>query len=243
MLICSLDTSTLLGSVGWVCTADASARSAPLSFAESATSARPGHAETLLSRLTGILAFGDHRIKDIDLLVFGRGPGTFTGLRIGLSTVKGIALARGIPIIGISSLEALALSVQGNGLVAAFIDARRGELFSALYEVTHDDGWPSARKILTERVTKAAQSVAEIKDRIGMSKVIVTGNGIGPYQQEIRDGLGVGAVILPKLRWAPSAFWMARIGLELFNKYGQDNLDATEPVYLREPDARLPGKA
>ncbi|MCP4676449.1 MAG: tRNA (adenosine(37)-N6)-threonylcarbamoyltransferase complex dimerization subunit type 1 TsaB [Deltaproteobacteria bacterium] len=241
MLICSMDTSTLLGSIGWVSTADTSARSAALSFAESAAPAQPGHAETLLARLTDILAFGDYRIGDVDLLVFGRGPGTFTGLRIGLSTVKGIALAGMIPIIGISSLEALALSVHGNSLVATFIDARRRELFSALYEVTHDNGWPSARPLLAERVGGAAQSVAEIKEKIGSSRVIVAGNGIGPYQREIQDGLGAGAVILPQQRWAPSAFWMARVGLERFCKHGQDNLDTTEPVYLREPDARLPG--
>ncbi len=240
MLVLSLDTSTLLGSVGWVEVDKHDEGEASPAFAESISSASPGHAETLLTRIKTILSFGGHSIRDIGLIVFGRGPGTFTGLRIGLSTAKGIALAGQIPILGISSLEALALSSDRDGLVATLIDARRRELFGALYDVKHSEGWPSAQPLLQERVGPAAQVLDEISSLAGDRTVCVTGNGIAPYREQIIENFAQRGAILPEHSWAPSAVWMARIGHRRFVQNGPDSLDTLEPVYLREPDARLP---
>ncbi len=240
MLVLSLDTSTLLGSIGWVQVGNHDEGEAPAAFAESIAPASPGHAETLLARIKAILSFGGHSIRDIGLIVFGRGPGTFTGLRIGLSTAKGIALAGRIPVLGISSLEALALSLGRDGLVATLIDARRRELFGALYEVAHNAGWPAAKPLLQERVGSAAQVLGEISSIAGDRTVFVAGNGIAPYREQIVQIFTERGTILPEHKWAPSALWMARVGHRRFVQNGPDNLDTLEPVYLREPDARLP---
>ncbi|MCP4604237.1 MAG: tRNA (adenosine(37)-N6)-threonylcarbamoyltransferase complex dimerization subunit type 1 TsaB [Proteobacteria bacterium] len=241
MLVLALDTATLVGSIGWVCTTDSSSEASIEAFAECAAPARPGHAETLLPRMNEILAWGGYRVQDVDLVVFGRGPGTFTGLRIGLSTVKGLALALDVPAIGISSLEALAFSIRRDGLVATLIDARRSELFGALFEVAHPSGWPVATPIIEEWVGPSNEVIAELARRVESTDVFAVGGGIAPYRQDIIRGLGSSATILPEQSWAASAFWMARIGLKRFLERGPDDLDAIDPVYLREPDARLPG--
>ncbi len=179
-------------------------------------------------------------LGDVDLLVIGRGPGTFTGLRIGFSTAKGIALASGVPVKGISSLEALALSACSSGPVAAIIDARRGELFGACYEVRNPGIWPETEVRVEEHVGPAEQVIAAISNATKDGPVCWVGTGIGPYRREIEALLAEQAVFLPETYWSPSATWMARVGYERYCRSGPEDLDTFAPTYLREPDARLP---
>lgn len=236
MLVFAIDTATLQGSYGFV---ELSSTGEVLGHTVLSAPAAPGHAETALHRMTEVLSFGGFSLRDIELLVFGRGPGTFTGVRIGLSTVKGIAMASEAPVIGVSSLEALAFSSGRTGLVAPLIDARRKELFGALYEVLVDDnGWPSARCIMDERVDKAEVMTAAIRDASGGVSVGLLGNGVAPYRDVLTNRLE--GVLLPETTWTPSPFWMARIGHARYVDSGPDDLDTVEPVYIRAPDARLP---
>jgi N6-L-threonylcarbamoyladenine synthase len=238
MLVLAFDTSTLIGSLGWISVPRETPVRRVEAFAESTMPADPGHAETLLERIEALLASGGHGVEDVELVVYGRGPGTFTGLRIGLSTAKGLALARGVPLIGLSSLESLALSAGADGLVAPVIDARRGEIFTALYEITRDAGRPAARPMADERVIEPsafAQVVAGARDR---APVLLIGNGVDRYPAEL-EPFGVPG---PARASAVSAYWMAVNGLERFLDRGGDDPRTVEPVYLREPDARLPQK-
>lgn len=240
MLVLAFDTSTLTGVYGFAAFDGAAPRAAPLAHAERSDPAAPGHAETLLARLEELLRAGGLGFRDVDLVVWGRGPGTFTGLRIGLATAKGLALATGAPIAGVSSLAALAFSAGAEGRVAALIDARRGELFHALYDAGLDGDWPELRTIVDESVGPAAEALAAVSRAAPADEVLLVGNGIAPYRQQITSKLGDRARILSESRWAPSAFWLARFGRERFLAEGPDDLDAVEPVYLRAPDARLP---
>ncbi len=240
MLVLALDTSTLEGAVGWVKTKESALMARVEAFAECTAPASPGHAETLLKRTELILSYGNYRIKDVDLIVYGLGPGTFTGLRIGVSTVKGMGLARKIPILGMSSLHALALSTNESGLVATLIDARRAELYAALFKVTKKDNWPLAKPVIDEWVGPKDTVIAALKEKATRDKLFLTGNGIDPYQDQIADTLKTSGVILPRKNWVPSPFWMARIGLNRFLENGPDDLATIEPKYLREPDAKLP---
>lgn len=243
MLVLALDTASLVGTYGWARIVEIESGSASSSFATFQASARPGHAETLLDRIKGLLSFGGYTMEDLGLIVFGRGPGTFTGVRIGLATVKGMALARDIPIIGISSLEALAFSTGITGTVAALIDARRGELFFCLYRVFHDtDGWPIAEPITDERVGPVDSVIDEIHDQADGNPVTLLGNGVLPYRGTLEERLGQSARILAENRFTPDALWLARIGHKRYLDRGSDHLPGIEPVYLRAPDARLPGR-
>lgn len=238
MLVLAFDTSTLIGSLGWI----SARREAPVerldAFAEAALPASPGHAETLLERIDALLETGGHRIEQVELVVYGRGPGTFTGLRIGLSTAKGIALARGVPLIGLSSLECLALSAGAAGLVAPVIDARRGEIFTGLYEISLTAGRPEARRLADDRVIEPS-AFGQLLEEIGADRPpLLIGNGVARYPDE----LAAHGVIGPARTSAVSAYWMAVVGLERFLDRGGDDPRTVEPVYLREPDARLPRK-
>jgi len=243
MRILAIDTSTLHGSVGWIVAREAASFSEieVLDWALMSAPAVPGHSETLLSRIDNMLTAGRFKTEDVDLFVYGRGPGTFTGLRIGLATMKGLALASGKPIVGISSLESLAFSSPVSGTVACLIDARRKELFAGIYKVTRVGGWAEAKCIVPEWVAPAGEVIGHLSATKEDEPVFLVGNGIGPYRELIREKCSPeSCVILPEQYWAPSAVSMATAGLKLFLERGPDSLKDAVPVYLREPDARLP---
>lgn len=243
MITLAFDTSTLDAAVGWIRTAPATAgdpRPEVGAFSESTSPASPGHAETLIGRVSAALEAGGLAVGDLGLVVFGRGPGTFTGLRLGLATAKGIAVGADVPVVGVSSLEALARSVGGTGRVAALIDARRGELFHCAYEVELADGWPEVRALAEERVAPAAQAIDELRRLVGDSAAAVVGNGVSPYRDQVEAAFTAESGLPGHGIAAPSALWMARVGLETYLKRGGDDPAAVEPRYIREPDARLP---
>ena len=90
-----------------------------------------GHAELIFGRIAALLARNGLDYVDLERVVTTTGPGSFTGLRIGLSAARGIGLARGIPVVGVSSLMALSLSVDGPSTV--LLDARRGEAYFQIF--------------------------------------------------------------------------------------------------------------
>jgi tRNA threonylcarbamoyladenosine biosynthesis protein TsaB len=240
MLVLAFDTSTPTSSVGWAEIDLAGPRPEALRYASFVAPAEPGHAETLLDRVRAALATGGYDLKDVELLVFGRGPGTFTGLRIGLGTAKGLALAFGTKLVGLSSLEALALSAGVDGLVAPLIDARRGELYAALYDVRRDgDDRPRAALLAAEQVVRPEGLAELLRGHAAKGAIRFAGNGALRYADAIR-ALGVqlssGASAADPLR-------MAIAGAARFLSAGADDPIALEPSYLREPDAKLPKPA
>ncbi|NPV03303.1 MAG: tRNA (adenosine(37)-N6)-threonylcarbamoyltransferase complex dimerization subunit type 1 TsaB [Syntrophaceae bacterium] len=116
------------------------------------------HSETVLPALQWGLRLAGIGIGDVDLIALTMGPGSFTGLRIGASTVKGLALATGTPVVGVSTLEALAYNAAGfTGLVCPLLDARKGEVYGALYR---SDGQGLLEAVAEERVGAPAGIVA-----------------------------------------------------------------------------------
>ncbi|MGZ4431026.1 MAG: tRNA (adenosine(37)-N6)-threonylcarbamoyltransferase complex dimerization subunit type 1 TsaB [Gaiellales bacterium] len=97
-------------------------------MAESATRGRSTGAQRVLADISHLLAAAGLEIGSVGAIVCGRGPGTFTGLRIGLATARGLGFGLGVPVTGVSTLDAL---LHGDGVQVACIDARRGEVFAA----------------------------------------------------------------------------------------------------------------
>jgi tRNA threonylcarbamoyladenosine biosynthesis protein TsaB len=222
--------------VGWAEVDTQGPRPEVRRFASFVAEAEPGHAETLLDRMRAALAAGNIGLDDVELLVFGRGPGTFTGLRIGLGTAKGMALALGTKLVGISSLEALALSAGGDGLIAPLIDARRGELYAALYEVRFERHAYSASLVVAEQVVRPEEVAAFLQKRDIDGPIRFAGNGALRYAEVLRP-LGE---IPPVERSAADPLRMAIAGVERYLREGSDDPVALEPSYLRAPDAKLP---
>ncbi len=104
---------------------------------------RPRHATRLLGLITEVMERTGTGWEEIDRIAVGVGPGTFTGLRIGIATAKALARAAKIPLVGVSTLHALALGAaqtEGHPAVAAILDARRGEAFAAVWETSALEG-------------------------------------------------------------------------------------------------------
>jgi tRNA threonylcarbamoyladenosine biosynthesis protein TsaB len=177
---------------------------------------RPGHAAQLLALIAEVMKRGAVGWSDVQRLAVGVGPGSFTGLRIGLSTARSLAQARELPLAGTSSLAALAAPVKADR-VAAVIDARRGEVFAAI--------WEGGRQTLAP----VAIPPAELAARWPQSTVAV-GDGAVRFRQELE---AAGAIIPAddSELHRPSAVWICRLG---------DWTDSTPvlPSYLREPDAK-----
>ena len=95
------------------------------------------HSVTLLPMIDGLLKSAGLTLNDIDVFSCSVGPGSFTGVRIGTSAIKGLAYANGKPCVGVSSLEALAMNVTAeDGIICPVMDARRGQLYNALFAKT-----------------------------------------------------------------------------------------------------------
>ena len=109
------------------------------------------HSETLMPMIDAALKTGGVRPDQLDLYAVTAGPGSFTGLRIGLAAVKGMALAAGTPCAGVSTLEALAWCHTGSGTVIAALDARRGQVYWAAFDLkTHARLTPDAAAPVAE---------------------------------------------------------------------------------------------
>ncbi|MBN2525504.1 MAG: tRNA (adenosine(37)-N6)-threonylcarbamoyltransferase complex dimerization subunit type 1 TsaB [Deltaproteobacteria bacterium] len=238
MLILVFDTSTRNGTVGWVKLEENDDFPKVLDFAHMYLPAIPGHAERLLERLEFCLKSGGFNIGDVDLIVIGRGPGTFTGLRIGFSTAKSLSLVHRFPLVTVSTLEMLACNAPAPGHVVALIDARRKEVYAGVFERSSVNGYPCAIPIGEEVVTSPLQISELLSCRNIFTPVQLVGDGAIAYASQFAS-LGVSA-LAPSV--AIHSCHMAIHGFLSYKKNGAVNTALVEPEYLREPDARKPSK-
>lgn len=220
MKILATDTSTDILTVA-VCDEEAV-------LAEIAVHAPRTHSERLLVTAHNLLAEAGLSLADLDALAVGVGPGSFTGLRIGISAWKGLALGAGLPLVGVPTLDALArLHDQAERPVCPVLDARMGEVFYGI----HDPGAQG----MTRRVGPAVGPVSELITRIE-GPVLLAGDGAVRY----RDVLATG---LPEARFAPPlqnhtrAAAVAFEGLRLLEAGDSGDAGAVRPVYLRKSQA------
>jgi tRNA threonylcarbamoyl adenosine modification protein YeaZ len=194
----------------------------------------PGqHAERLLGILDELLQRSRWSKGDIALVACSVGPGSFTGVRVGVATAKGIALALEIPIVGVGSLEVMAHAFRSRRAAEdpehatiALLDARKGEVFWAAYG---DDG-----ALLAGPGHVAVASVAEIAKTVPRPKITFIGEIAG------RLGLGSARVVGSPETDRPDPAFLAQLALARFAARGADDLDALEPTYVRPPDITLP---
>jgi tRNA threonylcarbamoyladenosine biosynthesis protein TsaB len=195
------------------------------------------HAEHLLPRIQIQLGAAGWALSAIDLIAVGLGPGSFTGLRVGLATAKGLALATGIPVRGISSLAVLARAALEHAELALIaIDAGRGELFGGAYRGRA--GQP-LETILREHLALPEAFAREAAAR-GLGAASICGSGARRYQTEFAAGLGESLRSCEPLFDLPQGrhvAWEARMG---FEREGPSALARLEPVYMRPSDAKLP---
>jgi len=182
-----------------------------------------GHAEALLPLIERVMAAVPGGFESLDRVAVTVGPGSFTGLRVGISAARAIGLAAGVPVVGVTTLSAFLaplVAAGGNRLNAAAIDARHGHLYFQCIAA-------GARTIVPARHV----SVRDAARVIGSGPMTIAGSGAAILGNELRN-LGVDAKIADA-EIAPHIAWVARLGMAV------DPATALpKPVYLRAPDAK-----
>ena len=180
----------------------------------------PGHARELMPGVAAVLADAGLAYGDVDAIAVGVGPGTFTGLRIGVATARALAHAEDIPVHPVSSLAALAQGIGGDERLA-LIDAKRGELFAALYR-GDDEVWEPF-----------ATSPAELVDRVRKASLtpLAAGDGSLRFRKELEAG---GIEICPAGAHAVRGLHVCRLAALV----PAVPPEAVVPNYLRDPDAK-----
>jgi len=186
------------------------------------------HSERLLPQIDAGLKNSKIGISDIDLVTIANGPGSFTGVRIGLATAKGICMAHNIPLLPINTLELLANNIAfSTRNILAFIDARMAEVYAALYS-------PELEIILQETNTKPAEFLKLIKE-----PVIIVGDGAKEFKNEILES-GIDHTFCLEHQNIPLASTLISIALKSkIPDYDFESISVLEPYYLRKSQAEL----
>ncbi len=193
-------------------------------------SKKPGYAQKLLPTVERMLEELSLELSDIDGFAVAAGPGSFTGLRIGIATMEGLSYATKRPVVGISSLEATAHRYRFvTGWVAPILDARRREVFGALYEANGRE--------LKEVVAPVCESAERFLARLPKEPVLVAGTATLVYHELLsHESQG-------HLQSAASSFFLAeevaRLGSERLEKGSSAPLGSLEAIYLRPSDAEM----
>lgn len=199
-------------------------------------SERNVHASSLTLFIADVLKDANRSIDELDAIAVSMGPGSYTGLRIGVSTVKGMCYALGVPLIAIGTLEAMAagmLKRYAEGaefLLCPMIDARRMEVYTSVYTRNLDKISAVEAKIIDQH---------SFEDLLSENRILFFGDGAGKCRETL--GFNVNAVFIPDFVNSASDF-----SLLAFEKYQQEQFEDVayfEPYYLKDFLPTNPGKA
>lgn len=222
MRILALDTSTPSCSVAIV---DAAGPIAELDEEQGTT-----HTVHLMEMVEKTLDTAGWHLEDVDGIAVTRGPGSFTGVRIGISTVKGLALACDKPVVGVSTLRVLAHQAEGETRdILSMIDARRGEVYHARFR------WKNDR--LVRLSGDAVGGVDDALDGIDRPCLLI-GNGGLLHRERIREKSGGLCEVAPWGNHCPRATDVAKAARVRFDKPEATHPGQLRPMYLRRSDAQ-----
>lgn len=224
MKILAIETSTMLGGVAIMGESEGL-------IVEVRLNVKTAHSERLMTAIDNALKQAGMEVSDIDVFGVAIGPGSFTGLRIGLSTVKGFSYATGKPIVSVPTLEAFAWNFPYSAYpVCPMLDARKKEVYAAVFK------WRDGVyvRVIDETSIKPADLVKTLE-----YPVIYTGEGAELYREAIVEISGENAIFAPPHCMVPSPSNVAHLGLKK-----AVNGDFSEPVslvpfYIRRSEAEL----
>jgi len=218
--VIGIDTSAKTGSVA-LCDGDRLVAEVTLDMERT-------HSERLMPALDAALKLVGWEIADAELIAVATGPGSFTGLRVGVTTSKSLAFALGVPAVGVPTFDAIAHRWRyRDGELCILLDARKQEVYAARYQC--GDG--SARFIGEFRCLPVDDLLAEIEHR-----VLFVGDGVPPYRDRIGEALGDRAVFADAEAGMSRASAVAWIGAERADATPADAHDLA-PLYIRRPEA------
>ncbi|MDD5937272.1 MAG: tRNA (adenosine(37)-N6)-threonylcarbamoyltransferase complex dimerization subunit type 1 TsaB [Clostridiales bacterium] len=220
MKILALDSSGLVASVA-ILTEDSL-------LAEYTVNYKKTHSQTLLPMLDEIVKMIEIDLHDIDAIAVAKGPGSFTGLRIGSATAKGLGLALDKPLIGIPTVDGLAYNLYGcSSVICPLMDARRNQVYTGLYKFEQSE----MKTIESQQVV----DVTEIVDKINNcgKPVVYLGDGVDCYKKQLEELTKVPFQFAPSHLNKQRAAAVGALAIEYYKKGWMETATQHQPEYLR----------
>ena len=200
-------------------------------LAEITTNRRQTHSKHLMEMINRALGVSGLALSELDGFAVTRGPGTFTGLRIGISSVKGLSAASGKPIVGVSSLDALAVQVPYfPHIICPLIDARRGEVYFSKYRFRNGQ----LKKEADEQVFPPEKAIGDLDEAC-----LFIGDGALSYRQMILNKMGTSAFFASSFQNTIRASTVAYLSMNKFKNDDTNDVGRFVPQYIRRSDAEL----
>ncbi|MEW6408616.1 MAG: tRNA (adenosine(37)-N6)-threonylcarbamoyltransferase complex dimerization subunit type 1 TsaB [Nitrospirota bacterium] len=223
MIILAIETSTMTGSIAIM--------SETGLIAETTLNVKATHSEGLMIAIEKILNSSKYSLSDVDAFSVSIGPGSFTGLRVGLSTIKGLAYATGKPVVAVPTLDAFASRLSMcSYLVCPMLDARKKEVYTALYRFNDR----TMVKIIEDTAISPEALLSHIKE-----KTVFLGDGAIIYRDLIIEKLGDMALFAPLPMQIPSAATVAEMGIKMLKAGEVSEINSLVPRYIRKSEAEL----
>jgi len=198
------------------------------------TGLKSNHAEILLPLIESVIVEARTTLAEVSGLAVAIGPGSFTGLRIGLSTVKGLAYGWRIPVVGISTLLAQAERAGDfDGVICALLDARKNEVYAALFRKRRQE----LARLTEDLLAPAGSVIDQVRGAAGDMPCLFIGDGARRYEKLLLDALGGKARLCAEDSVSSCAAAVARLGMERMRRCETDELGELVPVYLRPSEA------
>lgn len=198
---------------------------------------KKNHSQFLLPMIAALLQETETSLSDLDALAVTIGPGSFTGLRIGLATAKGLSLAAGLPVIPVSTLATLAHNfAAGSHLVVPVLNARKHEVYAGFFRV--QSSFPEA--VAPEQALSPAEAAAAIKQlqrTLHLSAVCMPGDGFEPYRELWTEALGGNLISIPTALSRPRAGALASLAAAKAERGEFGDIFDLRPNYLRLSEA------
>jgi len=196
--------------------------------AEYSVNYKKTHSQTLVPMLDEVSKMTELDLKTVDAIAIAKGPGSFTGLRIGSATAKGLGLALNIPIVEIPTTDGLAYNFYGTDrLICPIMDARREQVYTGLYEFKEDK--------LNTILPATAEPIEETIKRVNEAgrSVIFLGDGVDVFKETILENVKVPVTFAPASRCMQSAASIATLGMEYLKEGKTVAASEHVPDYLR----------
>ena len=220
MRILALDSSGLVATVAIV--------EDDQTIAEYTVNYKKTHSQTLLPMMNEVVRMTGIALEDLDAIVISGGPGSFTGLRIGAATAKGLGFALNKPLVNVPTVDALAFNLYGNEqIICPIMDARRQQVYTGLYTFEGDD----FKVLCPQKAVGIDEIVAEI-NAMGRP-VIFLGDGVPVHKEYIREHSTVPCQFAPAHLNAQRAGALAALGKRYFEAGRIETADEHIPEYLR----------
>ncbi|MTV48944.1 tRNA (adenosine(37)-N6)-threonylcarbamoyltransferase complex dimerization subunit type 1 TsaB [Heliobacillus mobilis] len=206
------------------------------------------HSKRLMPAMEQLFSLAGLTLQDMHGLAIATGPGSFTGLRIGMATIKGMAQPLGLPIVGVPTLDALARNAWPyEGIVCPILDARKSEVYTCLYrsgpeemEKVTDYQAIHPEKLMEQLRSYWAEAEATDAGRAKESRtVLFVGDAVPVYRELFTEGLKEKALFAAAETGYPRGSQVARLGWERLRQGHRDDLHQLAPFYLRQSEAEV----